>query len=377
MIVKHWKSSFTGISALHIKDVLGISHDEAIEQLRALEAEGVITVNPCQLGDPSKFNEIKMADVAIQIPTDWEMTDTLMAFPSRTVLDDAFHLDRVDYGEFTNRLHKGASQVQHYYFTRDVLDKYLKHPERYTVEQHATGGGVSMTTEFYLSIPEEDQNTQGFATVRFGHMKLSDRSEAIGVIAKDLDDLPKADQHHWAAHELQNPTLDEDDRAWTEYIEEQFYVSWRADHTDYVKLLRDTLDEINETYGPLFRRTSHPGLHVPGLNTYGEYIAAHKELYKLVGADNLDEDVLKVQLHAHGADEKDFVHESGRPQGKWALLKVLARRRGLDWAPFETVATNRQDDSHRIRERTPRGEYYPARFRDDVANLVRELRKLL
>ena len=37
-----------------------------------------------------------------------------MAFPSRSVLEDAFHRDRVDYGVFTNRMHLGDSQVQLY-----------------------------------------------------------------------------------------------------------------------------------------------------------------------------------------------------------------------------------------------------------------------
>jgi hypothetical protein len=79
-----------------------------------------------------------------------------------------------------------------------------------------------------------------------------------------------------------------------------------------------------------------------------------------------------------GCADDDFIHkESGRPQGKWALFKMLAERRGLDWPPFRNMAESRVDDSHKIREKTPHGEYYPARFREDVAKLALELRKLL
>lgn len=147
---------------------------------------------------------------------------------------------------------------------------------------------------------------------------------------------------------------------------------------DQLKLLTETLKETNRNKGTLFRTTIHPGLHVPALNTYGEHIAAHKELYKLLGADKLDEVTLKALLRAEGCGDGDFVHkESGRAKGKWALFKMLADRRGLDWTPFKNMADSRVDDSHKIREKTPRGEYYPARFREDAAKLALELRKLL
>jgi hypothetical protein len=57
-------------------------------------------------------------------------------------------------------------------------------------------------------------------------------------------------------------------------------------------------------------------------------------------------------------------------------MKLLVDRRGLDWAPFDAVATNRQDDSHRIREKAPNGDYYPAQFREDLKKVIVELQKL-
>lgn len=375
-IVRRWKADFKGISALEIADMFEIPHGEAMTQLRALKDQGSIVLRECHLGQAVKFNEISMGDASVKIPIKFEMVDTLMAFPNRDILREAFHADRADYGVFTNRLHLGDSQVQHYYFKRDVLDKYLRHRDRYDVTDDATGGDVSMTTEYYQSLSEAGQESDGFATIRFGNMKLVDGTEAIGVIAKDLDYLSKQEQHHWAAHEIAKPVLSDDDKSWSDYISEQFEGNWDADHTDYVKMLTDVMNRINEGAGPLFSKTEHPGLHVPVLNTVVEYASAHKELYKLVGADNLIQDTLRELLLANGCREDEFVNDGGRPKGKWALLKMLAERKGLDWSVLDVVATNRQQDSHRIQAPPAGDDYYPRRFREDLKKLVVELQKL-
>src|SRR5438132_972828 len=83
-----------------------------------------------------------------------DMLDTLMAFPSRSVLEDAFHKDRVDYGVFTNRMHLGDGHIQLYYFKREVLDRYLKDPEKYEVDDDATGGDVRMTSNYFMSLSD-------------------------------------------------------------------------------------------------------------------------------------------------------------------------------------------------------------------------------
>jgi hypothetical protein len=56
IIVDRWKTRFNGISALEIKDVLRVSHEEAMVQLRALEADGAIQLRECQLGERSDFS---------------------------------------------------------------------------------------------------------------------------------------------------------------------------------------------------------------------------------------------------------------------------------------------------------------------------------
>jgi hypothetical protein len=234
-----------------------------------------------------------------------------------------------------------------------------------------------MTSNYFMSLSDEEQDTLGFASVRYGNMKLADGTEAIGAIAKDLDDLPKADQHHWAAHEIDDPVPSATNKSWRDFISESFEGNWDADHTDCVDVFATVLKEINARVAELFVKTEHPGFHLPVVNTAGEYFRAHKELYKLVGADNLREDGLKKLLRAKGCAEQEFVNAGGRTKGKWALFKLLAGRTGLDWAAFDVVAENRIVDSHKMESTSAAGEYYPARFREDLQKLIGELHKLL
>lgn len=377
LVVDRWKKDFKGISALEIADMLGITNEDAMARLRVLEGDGTVRLRSCKLGQGIKFSELAMGDASVKMATEFEMVDTLMAFPSRSVLEDAFHRDRVDYGVFTNRMHLGDSQMQLYHFKREVLERYLKDREKYEVDDDATGGDVRMTSKYFMSLSDEEQDTLGFASVRYGNMKLADGTEAIGAIAKDLEDLPKADQHHWAAHEIEDPVPSADNKSWNDFISESFEGNWGADHTDYVEVLATVLKAINAKIAELFIKTGHPGLHLPVVNTVEEYSRAHKELYKLVGADNLQEAGLKKLLLAKGCAEQEFVNDGGRPKGKWALFKLLAGRTGLDWVAFDVVAENRIADSHKMESTSAAGEYYPARFREDLKKLIGELRKLL
>lgn len=376
IVVAHWKKNFTGISALAIGDRLGISNEDAMARLRILGRDGTVHLRPCQLGQ-ILFGDLTLGGASVKTPPEIQMVDTLMAFPSRQVLEDAFYRERVDYGVFTNRMHLGDSQVHLYYFRREVLDRYLRDHEKYEVDDDATGGDVRMTSAYFKLLSDAGHDPLTFATVRYGNMRLADGTEAIGVIAKDLDALPHSDQHHWAAHELEDPVPSADNKSWRDFISESFEGNWDADHTDDVEILTTTLQEINAKVAGLFVKTEHPRLYLPVVNTVGEYTRAHKELYKLVGADNLQERELKKLLLARGCAEQEFINEGGRPKGKWALLKLLADRAGLDWLAFDVVAENRIADAHKMESASATPEYYPGRFREDLRKLAGELRKLL
>jgi len=39
-----------------------------------------------------------MGEVTVKVPSEFEMVEALMAFPTRQPLEDVFYKDRVDYG---------------------------------------------------------------------------------------------------------------------------------------------------------------------------------------------------------------------------------------------------------------------------------------
>src|SRR5258708_14391026 len=81
LVVDRWKKDFKGISALEIADMLDISNEDAMARLRVLEAEGTVRLRPCKLGQGIKFSDLATSDAVVKIATEFEMVDTLMAFP--------------------------------------------------------------------------------------------------------------------------------------------------------------------------------------------------------------------------------------------------------------------------------------------------------
>lgn len=67
----------------------------------------------------------------LRYPRNYEMTDTVVAFPKKHVLAEVFKGEGRDYAVFINRLHKGDSRLSHCFFYQDVLVKYMQHPDLY------------------------------------------------------------------------------------------------------------------------------------------------------------------------------------------------------------------------------------------------------
>jgi hypothetical protein len=378
LVVQHWKEAeFVGISASALADTLSTNHEDVVRDLERLARNGEVHLRKTQLGQMRLPSELSLVGDTYVPPT-FDMFDTVIAFPARRVLEDRFRRDGVDYGIFTNRLHQGDTQLAHYFFRRDVLDKYFRQPDRYRVTDDSTGGRVAMTTEYYESFPDETKDDNTFVDVEFGNIRLKDGTHAIGVVAIDLARLPKQEQLHWAAHELGKPEFAEQNDDWNEHVAEIFEASWDAKHVDLFQELTDVLESVNTVVGGrLFRKTTNPQLRIPPLNTVAEYQAAHKELFKLVSSDNLDGDLLKRALVKAGHVTADFRHESGREKGKWQLLKMLCERHEVDFDVLALVNNSRQADAHQITEHSGLPtEYFPERFKHELSRLVSELRKL-
>jgi len=379
-IIKYWKRDFSGISALALADVFSTPHEEVIRRLRILANGDRIDLRRTRLGQPIRFHEVKTGGgVTIKVPADWKMVDTFVAFPKRYVLEEIFAKEGKDYGVFTNRLHKGDSQIKHYYFAQDVLDNYLKYPDRYHILDDVVGGKILTKDDYYFSLPEDKRDNETFAQIRYGKRRLKGETIAIAVIVKDLSDLPYKQQQYWASFEINNPQFVEEDEEFGKYWRESFEASF-LDHEDPLQQIYETLRDINELIGQkLFRNDSeNPYLRYPVVNTNWAYQNAHKELFKLFSPDSLDKDVLLDLLKNRLVVREEELKDSIQPyKGKWDLFKMLIEKiPGASFGPLRQCRDARVEDAHRVgKARLPNTDL-AQEFRGDCLEILETFKHL-
>jgi len=382
-IVEKWKESFAGISALEIAEEFNIHHDEVIKKLNVLKQSGLVSLNETQLSQPSSYKKIEVnKEFSIRIPENYEMVDTVIVFPSKHILEKVFSEDGKDYGVFANRLHKGDSQIKHYFFKEEVLDKYLKYKDRYHLEDSVTGGFIASRDSYYFSLPHDIRDDETVGQIRYGKFKVKGGTSGIGVIVKDLDYLSYNEQLYWASFEIPAPEFAKENNDWQGYIRANFYGDWNVSHYDPISALKETLEKINNQFNlHLFNKTENPNLYLPVVNTLNVYLGAHKELFKLISPDNLNGNILKGWLESLGVHNKDFFYSNdgamGREKGKWTLLKLLAEKKCIEFKKFEKIHTERQRDAHHINEQSLPKSNYPELFKRELEDLITELRKLI
>ena len=96
----------------------------------------------------------------------------------------------------------------------------------------------------------------------------------------------------------------------------------------------------------MFGITSNPYLSYPVISTYKSFCDSCSELYKLIGADSINEKSVKsLLMNNFGFSQQDFIHqESKRPIGKLDLFKRLCSKTNCEHL-FETIE---EIKSHRI-----------------------------
>lgn len=312
-IVKQWKQNFVGTSALELADVFRLTRGEVTRRLKILVSHGTVHLRSARLGQPTEFREYKTDNRGIiRFPENWEMVDTIIAFPERHVLVEVFNKEGKDYGVFTNRLHRGDSQLSHYYFRPDVLDRYLRHQEHYHIHDDVIGGQIMTNDTYYFSLAENRRTIETFTKIEYGKRRLKQGNAAIAVIAKDLSDLPYQEQQYWASCEIKTPQFvkkyEEFAKYWLQSFEAQF-----VNNEDPLQEIYNVVRSINDLVGDkLFQRTSdNPYLRYPVHNTKQAYQNAHKELYKLLGPDSLNQSLLLDVLRQLGATEEQLKATKG------------------------------------------------------------------
>jgi len=235
-------------------------------------------------------------------------------------------------------------------------------------------------------LPEDTRDANSFAQIRYGKRKLADGSAVVGVILLDLSRLPSKEQNYWAAHEIDNPNFSASDSDFEKYIRENLAGKF-IDHEDPLSKTIERLEFINGLFGNtrLFRNVESDYLRYPSVNTEKAYNDAHKELYKLIGPDSLNKELIKnILLESLGKKDNDLRHEeSQREKGTVELFRMIfenldTQDQELIRSAWHKVKTRRTKSAHEIAQPTLSNKDFDKQdfveqFRDDCTALLRAL----
>jgi len=374
--VQHWKRNFAGISALDIAEKLCISHEDALRYIYILRDEGKGTLNEyVKLGRIS----LRVDDEGNLIKEEKEEAVTTVFFPSKEILKKQFEIENKNYGAFLNRLHQGDSQLEHCYFGLEVLNKYLNHPEQYDIQDDVIGEHILTGDKYYSSLPEDTRDENTFTQIRYGKRKLADGSVSIAVILRDLSGLPLKEQEYWESYEIDNPNFSTSDTDFEKYIRQNFGAEF-IDHGDPLRKSIERLSSINRLFGGnarLFRNVGSVHLRYPCINMEKAYNDAHEELYKLIGPNSLNKELIKrILLRLLGKEDDDLVHkESQREKGENELFRMIfenleaADQKSIKTA-WDIVDRAREKNAHEITQPALPQKDFIKQFKDDCTVLL-------
>lgn len=373
--VQYWNENFGGISALHIAQTWTISHQEVVQYFHILRNEGNGTIRENMKLYPISFRRGKKGNIVTE---EEGGVVTAVFFPSKEILKKQFEIENKDYSPFLNRLHQGNSQIEHYYFMHEVLHKYFSHPERYYIQDDVIGGHILTKDEYYLSLPENTRKENTFAQIMYGKRKLADDSVVIAVILYDLSKLPLKEQKYWESYEIGHPDFLTIDNDFENYIRQKFEAEF-VDYEDPLSNIVEKIESINRLFGneKLFRHVENLYLRYPAINTEKAYNDAHNELYKLIGTDSLNKELIKdILLKNLEKTDDDLIHrESQREKGIRALFEMIFEnletpKQELIKTAWGVVQTGRVGGAHKIIQPTLSHKDFIKQFRDDCTDLL-------
>lgn len=309
--IDQWNRSFGGTSALDIRSKLGVSNEEVMRAMEVLVGENKGTIN-----ENVKLFEVSFdpANPSFEMPK--EAITTHVFFPSKDLLEKHFYstdLAKQGHPEYRARLHRGENQMQLCFFSAEVLARYFDHPELYGINDSMSGGEICSNSD-----ADEDRSLY----VRYGKKVMANGEAAITALFKDLYVMSDKEQRHWHAHERIDDGDDKTDVNFLRFLARTYEGSF-VDYKDPLGTLMETLRQINDQI-PIFRNTENVHLRIPVENTEKSFVDSCSELYKIVGADSLNQISLKGLLsESLGVDDTEFVHEeSGRPLSPVQLLEL-------------------------------------------------------
>lgn len=361
--VKYWTDHQTGCDSLRISQALGLDNEEVKKAMVNLEVTGLAALNKDAALTPLSVGKNGM-----------EFGTPVLChviFPSKAVLTENFYssnLVRQNLPVFQERVMKGSHTYSFVYFSEEVLRKYLTRPDYYDVSDTISGGHINYSGE----------ETSLYIDIRHGRRKLESGRSVVVAFLTDLLKLSEAEQRYWHGYELTDAVFSNEDKGFIDFIDVNLEGQWIA-YKDPVSEALAAIKRVNERLGvPLFRHTDNTLLHAPVENTERAYCDSCNELYKLIGNDSINKDILEAYLVENfGAVNSDFIHkETKRPLSGLQLIEMLEEKATTEKGASNVIRNIGKDRSRSAHALTFKGEpdrIYIDMFRDQCVTLTAAL----
>jgi len=378
--IKHWNRNFSGISASDIAEKLNLSHNEVMECLEKLKEGNKGTLNQnVSLGLVS----INIDEETEEVKTEHSTIVTHIYFPSKEILENYYSKNLnvfINNGEYKNRLHRGFSQIDLVYFEVNILDRYLRNREIYSIDDDVTGGLLKLNINYLDTLTDEEIENKYFNKIWYGKRRLLSGHISVSAILHDLSEMPVKEQSYWYGFEIENPKFSENDNDFSRFVTRAYYGEL-VDSNDPIFEISKEIKGINKIFGfDLFLNYENTYLTYPINNTLKEFADCNSELYKLIGPDNLKyKSIKKVYLDYLKGKLDDIIHsESNRAFSQIQILTLIIEKLDKELAiefkeVWETIKSNRIIADHKI----SKPNYLPANYIDSFRLNCDRVRNIL
>ncbi|HET6528597.1 MAG TPA: hypothetical protein VFG39_07575 [Balneolaceae bacterium] len=313
--MEKWNKRFDGISSFSVSEKLGIDHRKVRETFKNFRRQNKGTLTDNVILRPFEVGK----DVV-----------TTVFFPSKESLKESFsksNLATKHIPEFKKRLYLGHRRNELAYFSQSVLAKYFDLAEKFNIQDSLFGG-------FLTSRPdssEDESHQEKTPVLRFGKRKLDKNEQVVAAILEDLAALPEDEQQHWHFSEIEHPNFSLFDPDFHKYYL-RYYDVIPIHKRDPLNRLLSTLKKINAlpNVGRLFNNLDGVHLQYPVKKSFEDFITSCDLLYKIIGPDNLNTDVLKNYLHSnYNYRHNHFRDSRGEPLNNSQLFRAFLKEIGF------------------------------------------------
>lgn len=288
--LEKWNENFSGINSWETAKDLNLEHTKVRNAFRRLkeEKEGTLTDNVQLYSGSGEIPEVEQGQV-----------EATIFFPSENALKGYLETSKLaesDIPPFQKAMRLGHRPSELWYFSSQVLERYLNDSKKYNIRDLDAVGFFSGNKEYLSELDTREAQEECFSVKRYGKIFSREGQLLITAILEDLADLPKSEQGHWMAHQTEAPTLSLSIEFQRYYL--KFFKGAPIDSHDPLHDLLRILQQINKLphLGQVFKNINESDLKYPAQNTYENFSAACKTLYRLIGPESIDSEVVKRYL---------------------------------------------------------------------------------